>query len=611
MKKRGILLSAMFLFILMTGSHAIYEESVYSGTVKHGEEIEVSDRNFQFRIDHVSSKVVVDIDSSGIIIENGECRIKNNFDVCVKNISFSHRNLTTYIDVYQAEIKIYQVKSNVEVAHTIDKSSILIDEEATAELSVENTADIAAKDFAATIPIPDSIMVTGYEGCKKSLGSIVFREDIQPKQVKKCTYKVKGLFGDEFYLEAAATYFDGLETVSADSDPLSVKVYNYSLKISSQLNKSRFESGEILNFTANIENINDQYELTVTTFSIKVPDNILIIKQPKGMVTNNKILSWSGNLIPKEKKSFVAGLQAKRTGNRTIIIEASYKISKFIRNTDYKSSIEVSCDCPYIHKELSPEAYAPGQKILLKAFLINPDNSKSFGKLKVDYATSVPELQGLSTNYQEIKPKESIKVFDSSFNAPEFGHVYHFNISAIYEFKDEVFVKKESIIIKVPEPVADKPEDKQEQAEEMVVEELISEEANETEESMQGEIQEDIPVITLENKKENPLMSYMAVGIIAAIMFAIVVFVVFRNKSKRKEVPQPVKREVMQKKYPSVKEILQLDLLKKENAQVEINKPQTRLEDESYRSLKKQIERLGIQPEGQKPKKGFLFFWKK
>src|SRR3989338_11306327 len=123
MKKRGSLLFAVFLFILTAG-YAVYEDSAYSGTVKHGEIIEISDRNFQFRIDSVSNKVVVDIDSSGMIIENGKCRIKDNFDVCVKNISFSHRNLTTYLDVYLAEVEIYQIKSNVDVTHTIDKSSI-------------------------------------------------------------------------------------------------------------------------------------------------------------------------------------------------------------------------------------------------------------------------------------------------------------------------------------------------------------------------------------------------------------------------------------------------------------------------------------------------------
>ncbi|MEK6875910.1 MAG: hypothetical protein AABX63_00745, partial [Nanoarchaeota archaeon] len=246
MKKRGALLLFLVLFslILIQAAYPIYEESVYSGTVKDGQVVEISGKNFEFRVDSVSSKAIVSIDSSGFIIKNSECRIKDNFDVCLKNISFSHRDMASYIDIYQAEVEIYLIKSNVDVKHSIDRSSILIDEEATAELSVENTADIVTKDFIATVQIPNSIMVIDYEGCKKSIDSMVFKEDIHPKQIKKCTYKVKGLFGDEFELAANASYFDGVETVSADSDPVSVKVYNHSLKISSELKKSKFDIDE-------------------------------------------------------------------------------------------------------------------------------------------------------------------------------------------------------------------------------------------------------------------------------------------------------------------------------------------------------------------------------
>ena len=619
MKKRGILplLFAIFVFILMTSTYAIYEESAYSGTVKHGEIVEISGKSFQFRIDHVSSKVVVDIDSSGLIIENGECRIKENFDVCIKNISFSHRDLAAYIDIYQAEVEIYQIKSNVDVTHTIDKSSILIDEEATAELSVENTADVVAKDFSATIALPDSVAVTQTEGCKKSFDSITFREDIHTKQVKKCTYKIKGVSGDEFELTADASYFDGVETVSADSDPVSVKVYNHSLKISSELNKGRFDAGEKLSLTISIENINDQYELAVTTFNIKIPNSVLIIKKPKDAVMNNQVLSWSGSLSPEEKKNFTAELQARRTGNYTVAAEASYKISKFLRAAEYKSSIEVSCDCPYISKEISPETYAPGEKILLRAFLINPDKSKSFSKLKLNYATSIPELQDFSANYIEIKPKESIEIFDSSFDAPELGSAYHFNISVAYESENnEIFFEKESIVIKVPSQVTGKSEDEQEQIEEEEVpEESISEAVEETEESAQEEMpEEEIPVITLENEKESPLKTYMIVGVISAIMFVVVVLAVFKRKARKKEVPEPVKKikTVMPKKRRSIKEILKLDLLKKEAPIIRQNEPKSSWQkDESYRELEKQINRLGIQPEGQKPKKSLFGFFRR
>ncbi|MEK6876043.1 MAG: hypothetical protein AABX63_01420, partial [Nanoarchaeota archaeon] len=358
-----------------------------------------------------------------------------------------------------------------------------------------------------------------------------------------------------------------------------------SLKISSELKKSKFDIDESLNLTINVENINDQYELRVTTFNIKIPGNILIIKKPKDMTKNSQVLSWSGNLIPEEKKSFVMELQARRTGNYTVAAEASYKISKFLRSAGYKSQIEVSCDCPYIYRELSPEAYAPGQKILLRAFLINPDNSRSFSNIKLNYVTSVPELQGFSATYTEIKPKESIEIFDSSFNAPELGNVYHFNISAAYESKNnEAFFEKESIVIKVPSQVTDKPEDEQEQTEEEeVLEESIAESDEETEEAKQQETKEEIPVITLEKEKEGLLNPYIMIFVIAVIIYLVVVSIVFKRKDR------DISDSTASKKHRSIREILQLDLLKKENAQIKREKPQIKWEDESYKNLKRQI----------------------
>ena len=123
--------------------------------------------------------------------------------------------------------------------------------------------------------------------------------------------------------------------------------------------------------------------------------------------------------------------------------------------------------------------------------------------------------------------------------------------------------------------------------------------------------EEDIPVITLEKEKESPIKIYIIVAVISAIMFVAVVLTVFKRKSRKKEVPRPVETAVMPQKRRSIREILQLDLLKKENAKTGENKPEIKSEDESYRELEKQINRLGIQPEGQKPKQSLFGFFRK
>jgi len=164
MKRRGVLI--LILLALIPQVFSIYEELAYSGTVQDGESVEIAGVDFEFKVDSVSSKVFIKIDTSGIIINSGECDIKNNFDICVRSVSFSYRNYTTYFDVYQAKIDVYQIKSTLDVTNSIKKNNILIDEETSVEFSFENAADIAAENVLATIDIPSNLLITNVEGCE-------------------------------------------------------------------------------------------------------------------------------------------------------------------------------------------------------------------------------------------------------------------------------------------------------------------------------------------------------------------------------------------------------------------------------------------------------------
>ena len=259
MKKRGLFyaISVIFLLILIPNVSSIYEERVYSETVEDKDIVEIAGSLFEFRIDSTSNKVYVEIDISAVIVTSGECQIKDNFDICIKDISFSYRNLTEYYDVYKAQVSVYLIKSKIDIKNTIGKTNILIDEDTTAELIIENTADIVAEDVTATIDIPTSILITDLEGCKKTFDSIIFQADVHPRQIKKCTYKIKGLAADDFDLKADVTYFDGINQINTTSSTNVGKVYNYSLKISLQTNKTKFNILENFNLEIVVENIND------------------------------------------------------------------------------------------------------------------------------------------------------------------------------------------------------------------------------------------------------------------------------------------------------------------------------------------------------------------
>ena len=123
MRKRGIfsIFSIIFSLILIPNAYSIYEESVYSGTVEDGDTLNISSSIFEFKIDPVSHKVYVGVDFSGIIVTSGECKIKDNWDICIGNINFSYRNYTTWYDVYKAKVDVYQIKSTLDIYKILTK----------------------------------------------------------------------------------------------------------------------------------------------------------------------------------------------------------------------------------------------------------------------------------------------------------------------------------------------------------------------------------------------------------------------------------------------------------------------------------------------------------
>ncbi|MBI2134426.1 hypothetical protein HYU09_00405 [Candidatus Woesearchaeota archaeon] len=533
MGKRGII----FLFsmlIIAPNAFSIYEEILFSDTVEDGDAVNISGKEFAFKIDPQSSKVYIEIDISGVIVESGECKIKDRFDICVNNVSFSYRNYDPWYDVYKAEVEVYQIKSKLDIAHTIEKENILIDEEVTGVLSFENTADVPVQNVTATMPIPPNLLFTEIEGCKQIGGVILFDHDVSPRQTRTCTYKAKSISPGNYELVANVSYFDGVETKTAVSGAIEGKVYNYSLAISYSTNKSRFDIGENFNMSIILENINDEHELSVTALSIKVPEKILVIKKPKEAAGNSRLLSWSGTLTPKEKKSLDFELKGLITGKYELYADGSYKISKFLREVHKSQTINVNCTCLHIEHDFSQNIVVAGQRAVLIADLVNPGPNE-FRNVRISYAADVPGIEPHSSTYSSIRPGERIRVFSSSVIAPDFG-AYYFNITANYQSSyQEVFTQKESIPIKVAG--ADETEEKKSLTEEKKAENvsLTSGETAGTpkeEEKEQEQKTREIPVTILQDEKKKPIMAY---AIVAVILSLIVGFVFLRVLKRKKE----------------------------------------------------------------------------
>jgi len=127
----------------------------------------------------------------------------------------------------------------------------------------------------------------------------------------------------------------------------------------------------------------------------------------------------------------------------------------------------------------------PEQRIRLSAFLINPSRLNRFRNVKINYFTNIPNIQEYSIAYSEIKPFETIKIFDSSITGPKLDEIYHLNLESVYESSsNQFFIVRDNITIEVPK-----------------VEEVLAEEEQETKEDIEEERRGEQQEVSLETEK--------------------------------------------------------------------------------------------------------------
>ncbi len=617
MKKRGrlLILALAFFLISLPNSFSIYQESVFSGTVEDAGIVEIEGINFKFVIEQVSSKVFVQFGQFSLIVPSGECKIQNSYNICVLNVSYSHRNASTVQDIYKAIVSISQIKSKLISTHAIEKENLLIDEESTATLILENTADIAAKDVIAEIGIPENLFLKEASGCRKLYGKIIFSGDIYPKQVIACSYKIIGLKGGEFELNPEITYFDGIEAINYSSSAIKGKVYNHSLKISMSSNESLYKTGERFNLTLVVENTNDEYPIDVNIMNVRIPKNLLVAKTPKEFIKNNDIMAWSGNLAAEESKAFLIEMQSNRAANYSVEAAASYKISSFSRSANQGFNVEIGCDCPYISYKLVPESLEPGKSATLTAFLFNPSSSNEFNNVGIKYSSSIPKIADFTNGYSKIGPQESLPIIDVSFIVPSADSAI--NITAAYSANGQSFAVEAEIPIK---PITVYSENNPENSSgNASIEEgkSLAEEpekpkaepnANIVSGASEGmEEQSEEPSIELDSQFQDK--SYMVFAVIGILVAILVVFFILRKKNVLSLIPKRHSTQQTQQPKQESKQESKQELKLGEHKRAENQKHV--VENNEINSLEDEIKRLGNIFERRNEKKGFFGMFRK
>lgn len=539
MRKAYFLILLSFFFAVkysFSAEEAIFSDTVYSKDI---EEIEGSQFEFIVIEDYVSIKIGTSI----IAVKRGECEISDKFNICVSNVTLAYRNSTTWENFYKALVKIFLIKPEIKVTKNIKKTEILVGEESDIELIIENIGNIAAENVITSEKYPDEILVKEAEGCNLDFGEITFKGNLNPSQIRKCKYKIKGLKPIVFNSGLSGNYFDGFETKNITLNK-TITVLNYSLEIKFSIIQN-VSLGADLEIPLTLKNINKDNELKVSIFTLSVPSGFRI-ENHKGLQKNNNLLLWSGKIRENTEQNFTLTLKAVKTGKQLFNAEASYEIADFFMNINQSYHLQIICDCPFIDYKIGN--FVSGFKTDFSVAIKNPSNI-AFSNLKINHITNIPEINNFSGGFEKISKNSSTEFLEQRIINPGDQEEFYFNMTLFYKSPfNEYFVRKKSIKISLPENTAGnitlgnasfEIEVQSEESEE-ILDESQEIQKNETQNNNSNTIEkindskksQDNPVILANVKKSVPFRALSVVLVIFAILVLFMTFKVFKMKKE-------------------------------------------------------------------------------
>ena len=543
MVKKRLFWIAFLLFL--PSALSLTEESLYSGIIRDGQTVTADNFEFHFQV-APEGGVLIEYNGKRTIVMESGCKIKDNLNFCVGNISFAYRNVTAWKDIYETTAEISAMKGELGITKIIEKTTLMIGETGEVELSFGNTGSKEIQNVVFKDSYPVSIGVSDVVGCSfnREDNSVEWKGDMKIGVTKTCSYTLEGLSAVEYDSKAGASYFDGLTAQNDDSGEVEITVQNYSLQVEYNLTKSRLEIGDFINTSFDLKNIRAD-DISVKSFKIDIPTNFKITKNGGWLDKRGQILSWRGSLASNEVKTFTVNLQAVRTGNTPIYMEKQYKVEEFTRKFTEPLEMEVYCDCLTVNHEV-PDEISPGKEIRFKVNLFNPSYANKFKDVKIDVFSNIPFADQVSNFHPVFDERKSLILYDYKINVPVEGD-YYYNLSVGYKsdygqyFKLNKYISIEGGTVK-------------EEVEEVFEE--YSEEVNETskvepEEPKEEEIvsaenatEEEIETSSFEIEgKKSPLTTVVIVLGLLLIVGFMIGLIKFKKEKKKEEEQESKEKE--------------------------------------------------------------------
>ena len=440
MKKRLELFIIIALLTLPVAFAA--EKEIFSDTVQGGDTITAE--GLIFYVTMTDTAAYIKHNNQGNIIPAGECKIKENLNLCIGTITYIGRNSTTWEDIYETDLDIYIIQ-NFELNKTIEKTTLLIGESTEVKVTLRNTGSVAATNIIFQDPYADVFTISNLDQCSINGNTVEWRGEMSPIARVICTYTLTALKPQTYTSEAVLSYFDGVLSHNL-TNKITIKVQNNSLRITPLYNSSGLEIGDAINLSFVLENIQSgELDVKLVTFHIPSAFDIIDITSTDSDVKKSgTTVTWTGTLTKNVPLNTTIQLRATRPGSHVIPIEQRYTEGSFIRDITNEVPVPVACNCPII--ESASFSAVAGTEIPFRVSLSNPSKTQKYKIITFNLNTNIPNILQINS-IDEFLPRESILLTNIKFIVPE-TEMYYYNLTAEYEtaFKQKLTVNKQIVI---------------------------------------------------------------------------------------------------------------------------------------------------------------------
>ena len=506
---------ALLFCILALLPTAIAETQIFSSKVITDTDKVIDNGIFRFRYDETSNKVFVQTPSTGLIVNNGECKANNFFRVCINKANFSHKNITTYVYYYEVDATIYKLTGSLSSAIKSSLTTLLPGETAKLDMKIENPTEFDMTNILFNYPI-NNFSVLKVTGCTLEGNVISWKGSLQPKYDKACTATIKAENSGTYDLSGKLSYFNSFQAENKTTDALKIVVLPKQLKVIQALDKN-VEIKKPFHINVSLQNKHSE-EKTDVSIIIEIPSNFDILEHPSNLNREFNILKRRLTLEPSSYFNYSLYLEASSEGDGPIKEQFVYTIKNIddvIENYTFINPIEPK---PIIDFTSEYQELQLGQNFIVIVKLKNPSRFHELTGIKA--RLNAPYNKEIEQNLNKLMPNESYQIISNILNIPkniDFANATAngtilLKLAVEYKLKDSVKLINKSLELKI----------KQELANATTTEKEDSKAAQEAKTELQPEAQSQAI-----NKTESKIVFNKQSLIIGSSIFAIVIAVTF------------------------------------------------------------------------------------